>query len=227
MIAGNTTAECRRTPRQQRDLVGLDLLTGPLGDVLPARGRDLLGSVSPQAAVIAGDRPRVGLVAGRRAAAGGRAEPASRLTRRPGSPAVAAEPYRLVLAGDWRAAADAWQALGSPYEQAQVLAHGDNEAGPGGAAAAGRARRRPGRPARTPPAGSRASPRPERDGCRQSGPTDRHQRSCCGCRLPESNADTAATCRCRLSSLQGSPLDEGSHTTRPAVRVLRVVLECT
>jgi hypothetical protein len=75
MIAGNTTAECRRTPRQQRDLVGLDLLTGPLGDVLPARGRDLLGSVSPQAAVIAGDRPRVGLVAGRRAAAGGRAEP--------------------------------------------------------------------------------------------------------------------------------------------------------
>ena len=128
MIAGNTTAECRRTPRQQRDLVGLDLLTGPLGDVLPARGRDLLGSVSPQAAVIADDRPRVGLVAGRRAAAGGRAEPASRLTRRPGSPAVAAEPYRLVLAGDWRAAADAWQALGCPYEQAQVLAHGDNEA---------------------------------------------------------------------------------------------------
>jgi class 3 adenylate cyclase/tetratricopeptide (TPR) repeat protein len=47
----------------------------------------------------------------------------------PELPAVAAEPYRLLLAGDWRAAADAWQALGCPYERAQVLAYGDNEAG--------------------------------------------------------------------------------------------------
>jgi hypothetical protein len=47
----------------------------------------------------------------------------------PELPAVAAEPYRLLLAGDWRAAAEAWQALGCPYERAQVLAHGDNEAG--------------------------------------------------------------------------------------------------
>jgi len=46
----------------------------------------------------------------------------------PEVPAVAAEPYRLLLAGDWRAAADAWQALGCPYEQAQALALGDEEA---------------------------------------------------------------------------------------------------
>src|SRR5512133_1922145 len=38
----------QKDTRQQRDLVGLDLHTGPLGDVLPARGRDLLGSVSPR-----------------------------------------------------------------------------------------------------------------------------------------------------------------------------------
>jgi tetratricopeptide (TPR) repeat protein len=44
-------------------------------------------------------------------------------------PAVAAEPYRLLMTGDWRAAADAWQALGCPYERAQALAHGDAEAG--------------------------------------------------------------------------------------------------
>ena len=41
---------------------------------------------------------------------------------------MAAEPYRLLLAGDWRAAAGAWQALGCPYEQAQTLALGDEEA---------------------------------------------------------------------------------------------------
>ena len=46
----------------------------------------------------------------------------------PEVPAVAAAPYRLLLAGDWQAAADAWQALGCPYEQAQALAHGDTEA---------------------------------------------------------------------------------------------------
>jgi DNA-binding CsgD family transcriptional regulator len=46
----------------------------------------------------------------------------------PELPAVAAEPYRLLLAGDWRRSADAWQALGCPYEQAQTLALGDGEA---------------------------------------------------------------------------------------------------
>jgi hypothetical protein len=47
----------------------------------------------------------------------------------PEVPVVAAEPYRLLLAGGWRAAADAWQALGCPYERAQALAHGDHQAG--------------------------------------------------------------------------------------------------
>ena len=37
-----------------------------------------------------------------------------------------AAPYRLEIAGDWRGAARAWEALGCPYEQATVLAwHGD------------------------------------------------------------------------------------------------------
>jgi tetratricopeptide (TPR) repeat protein/type II secretory pathway predicted ATPase ExeA len=45
----------------------------------------------------------------------------------PEVPAVVAEPYRLLLAGDWQAAAGAWWALGCPYEQAQALAHGDDE----------------------------------------------------------------------------------------------------
>jgi hypothetical protein len=36
----------------------------------------------------------------------------------------------LLLAGDWRAAAAAWQALGCPYDRALALAHGDDaEAG--------------------------------------------------------------------------------------------------
>jgi tetratricopeptide (TPR) repeat protein len=42
-------------------------------------------------------------------------------------PAVMAEPYRLLLAGDWRAAATAWQALGCPYQQALALACGDQD----------------------------------------------------------------------------------------------------
>jgi tetratricopeptide (TPR) repeat protein len=40
---------------------------------------------------------------------------------------VVAEPYRLLLAGDWRAAAAAWQALGCPYQQALALACGDRD----------------------------------------------------------------------------------------------------
>jgi tetratricopeptide (TPR) repeat protein len=43
----------------------------------------------------------------------------------PEVPAAAAEPYRLLMTGDWRAAADAWQVLGCPYERALALAHGD------------------------------------------------------------------------------------------------------
>jgi DNA-binding CsgD family transcriptional regulator len=45
----------------------------------------------------------------------------------PTTPTVVAEPYRLLLAGDWRAAADAWQALGCPYQQALALACGDQD----------------------------------------------------------------------------------------------------
>ena len=38
-----------------------------------------------------------------------------------GVPAGIAEPYAMEIAGDWRPAAAAWQALGCPYEQALVL----------------------------------------------------------------------------------------------------------
>jgi len=39
-----------------------------------------------------------------------------------------AEPYRLLLAGDWRAAARCWQRIGMPYEQALALAEGPEAA---------------------------------------------------------------------------------------------------
>jgi DNA-binding CsgD family transcriptional regulator/tetratricopeptide (TPR) repeat protein len=42
-------------------------------------------------------------------------------------PAVVAEPYRLLLAGDWRAAAAAWRERGCPYQQALALACGDRD----------------------------------------------------------------------------------------------------
>ena len=42
-------------------------------------------------------------------------------------PVVAAEPYRLLLAGDWRVAAGAWQTLGCPYQRALTLACGDQD----------------------------------------------------------------------------------------------------
>lgn len=40
----------------------------------------------------------------------------------------AAVPYAAHLAGDWRSAADAWDALGCPYERARALADGDEDA---------------------------------------------------------------------------------------------------
>jgi DNA-binding CsgD family transcriptional regulator len=43
------------------------------------------------------------------------------------APAAVAEPYRLLLAGDWRAAAGAWQELGCPYQRALTLACGDQD----------------------------------------------------------------------------------------------------
>jgi DNA-binding CsgD family transcriptional regulator/tetratricopeptide (TPR) repeat protein len=43
-------------------------------------------------------------------------------------PGQVAEPYRLMLAGDWQAAAAAWEHIGMPYEQALALAEGSPEA---------------------------------------------------------------------------------------------------
>jgi DNA-binding CsgD family transcriptional regulator len=45
----------------------------------------------------------------------------------PPLPPAAPEPYRLLLAGDWRAAADAWRTLGWPYQRALALACGDQD----------------------------------------------------------------------------------------------------
>jgi DNA-binding CsgD family transcriptional regulator len=42
-------------------------------------------------------------------------------------PVTMAEPYRLLLDGDWRAAAEAWRVLGCPYQQALALACGDQD----------------------------------------------------------------------------------------------------
>ena len=39
-----------------------------------------------------------------------------------------AEPYRLMIAGDWRAAASAWERIGMPYERALALAEGPEDA---------------------------------------------------------------------------------------------------
>jgi DNA-binding CsgD family transcriptional regulator len=39
-----------------------------------------------------------------------------------------AEPYALQIAGNWRAAADAWKEIGCPYEQAVALSDGDEAA---------------------------------------------------------------------------------------------------
>ncbi|GAA3191764.1 ATP-binding protein [Dactylosporangium siamense] len=44
----------------------------------------------------------------------------------PSVPAVVAEPYRLLLTGDWRGAAAAWRALGCPYQEALALASGED-----------------------------------------------------------------------------------------------------
>ena len=67
-----------------------------------------------------------------------------------------AEPFALQIAGDWRAAADAWEGLGCPYEAARALAEGDDPdavrrlspASTGSGAAGDRAGDRPPGPAR-------------------------------------------------------------------------------
>lgn len=43
-------------------------------------------------------------------------------------PEGSAEPYALQIAGDWAAAADAWRGLGCPYETADALSDGDDDA---------------------------------------------------------------------------------------------------
>ncbi|GAC1450116.1 MAG: AAA family ATPase [Ktedonobacterales bacterium] len=43
-------------------------------------------------------------------------------------PRGSAEPYALQIAGDWRAAAAAWERVGCPYERALALAEGDEAA---------------------------------------------------------------------------------------------------
>jgi hypothetical protein len=45
----------------------------------------------------------------------------------PQIPEVVSEPYRMLLVGDWRGSAGAWQALGCPYQQALALACGDRD----------------------------------------------------------------------------------------------------
>jgi DNA-binding CsgD family transcriptional regulator len=44
------------------------------------------------------------------------------------APPRVARPFALQMAGDWQAAAAAWQAIGCPYEQAMALADSDDEA---------------------------------------------------------------------------------------------------
>jgi DNA-binding CsgD family transcriptional regulator/tetratricopeptide (TPR) repeat protein len=95
---------------------------------------------------------------------------AGRLTGPP--PAVAAEPFRLHMAGRFRAAAAAWRALGCPYEAAAALADADTEedlhsaaatfaslaARPAAARVAGRLRELGLRVPRGPRAATRANP---------------------------------------------------------------------
>lgn len=46
----------------------------------------------------------------------------------PPLPEWTAKPFALHIAGDWRAAAEEWERLGCPYEQARALADGDSDA---------------------------------------------------------------------------------------------------
>jgi ATP/maltotriose-dependent transcriptional regulator MalT len=43
------------------------------------------------------------------------------------APDRAAEPFALIIAGDWRGAAEAWRTIGCPYEEALALACSDRE----------------------------------------------------------------------------------------------------
>jgi DNA-binding CsgD family transcriptional regulator len=52
----------------------------------------------------------------------------SRVEPRAADVGAVAEPYRLLLQGDWQAAADAWARIGMPYERALALAEGPEQA---------------------------------------------------------------------------------------------------
>ncbi|MEV6494480.1 helix-turn-helix transcriptional regulator, partial [Actinoplanes sp. NPDC051633] len=41
------------------------------------------------------------------------------------APAAAAGPFRMLIDGDWRGAAEQWAARGCPYARAEALSHGD------------------------------------------------------------------------------------------------------
>jgi tetratricopeptide (TPR) repeat protein len=56
-------------------------------------------------------------------------------------PAVCAEPHALLMRGQWQQAADAWAAIGAPFEQALALAEGDERGSLRGAGDAGGSRR--------------------------------------------------------------------------------------
>ena len=44
------------------------------------------------------------------------------------APAGVATPFRLMIEGDWRGAAEEWEARGCPYARAEALSHGDADA---------------------------------------------------------------------------------------------------
>jgi len=110
-------------------------LAQPTGE-LQRIGR--IAAASAEVAWYRGDTPRVGEQAqiGLRAAAGKqdawlvgelafwgrRSDPGLHV------PSNIAEPYALMIAGDWKSAAAAWQLLDMPYERALALAEGPEEA---------------------------------------------------------------------------------------------------
>jgi DNA-binding CsgD family transcriptional regulator len=83
------------------------------GDLAPVRDRLAAGY---ERALRSDDRWSQGQLALWLRRAGGDVEP----------PAGAAEPFALLLAGDWQGAAAAWERIGNPYEQALALAESDD-----------------------------------------------------------------------------------------------------
>ena len=118
----------------------------------------------------------------------------------PELPAVAAEPYRLLLTGKWRGRRRLAGARLPPTSAPRPSPTGTTRRA-WRRGAAGRARRRPGGPARAPPAGSGGTPRGlswTASGHPAGLPT--LHGSCCGAGRHKSNAAIAATCRSPLSS---------------------------